>query len=370
MSTLTTRRTALRNLLQVGMGAAALPLLGTRHAFGGGSASQCPGADTGISWVPDVMHPVAAGFEDLGVSDGAPGPVRVWYPTAELEVVGRPAKFLNHCTARWPVVLFLHGQQPCPDTQPRNPDYFKSWTHIPAQLARSGYVVLVPAHPQDLSLSTAEALRLSGFIDWARTSWQNALSLDQRPEAVAIAGHSRGAVHAAFVAQVRGEVSAFVSLGGVWDSLANDTEEMLAVLDKPTFFEWVPGVFQEDLDGGHRWDQLNITKYACMYPGEHFDYIDMPAGCNEPVGPCRVVKLASADLVTLFLSRYLPVAASRTRIQLSLLPPDVPLTDPKQLQFATRRLEGLDRINRVHGCSMDLRFRSGLIGGTVHFGGQ
>jgi predicted dienelactone hydrolase len=148
MNELTTRRGALRSLVQIGMGAAAIPLLGSGNVLAGGTASQCPGADTGIPWVPDVMHPVAAGFQDLGVAEGAPSPVRVWYPTAELGVVGRPAKILDHCTARWPVVLFLHGQQPCPGARPADPEYFKAWTHISAQLARSGYVVLVPAHSQ------------------------------------------------------------------------------------------------------------------------------------------------------------------------------------------------------------------------------
>lgn len=38
---------------------------------------------------------------------------------------------------RYPLIVCAHGQ--CAD-----PDHYRKWTHLPAQLARSGYVVAVP----------------------------------------------------------------------------------------------------------------------------------------------------------------------------------------------------------------------------------
>jgi pimeloyl-ACP methyl ester carboxylesterase len=220
MNTLTTRRSTLRGLLQLGAGAALLPLVRTNGAFGG-VASQCPGADLRIDWVPDVMHPVGHAFRDYDVADGAPGAVRVWFPTGEEFAPGpRVAKFLQHCTARWPVVLFLHGEQPC--GTPTDPDYYKRWDTIPAELARSGYVVLVPRHEQRLPVDTSDAPFVASFIDWARNVWEFAGALDQRPDAVAVAGHSWGALLMARVAQIRTDISAFVSLSGGWTELAEN----------------------------------------------------------------------------------------------------------------------------------------------------
>ena len=77
------------------------------------------------------------GFQDLDVANGAPGPLRVFYPTYEGSPQGAP--ILKLCVIRYPVVLFLHGQPPCPD-----PNYFKRWQILGMVLARSGYVVVMP----------------------------------------------------------------------------------------------------------------------------------------------------------------------------------------------------------------------------------
>jgi hypothetical protein len=368
MNLLTTRRSALRGLLQVGMGVAALPLIASRDAIGGGVVSQCPGADPNIGWVPDVMHPVAAGFQDLGISDGAPGRVRVWYPTADVGLVVRNAVPLNHCRARWPVVLFLHGQQPCPD--PRvDPDYFKVWDTLPANLARSGYVVVVPSHSQDLFMSPGEALFVSSFVDWARSVWQHSALVDQRPSAVAVGGHSRGALLTATVARIRPDITAFFSLSGGW---TENFDELVAI-DKPMFFMWGKegtgdNTF-EDLEGNHVFKQLHMSRYGAAYSGEHFDYIEMLTGCDANVGECHgLTRLVSADLVALFLSRYLPVVGSATRIPVHLIPPDSQLTGPLQQFFANRRLNGLELIKSSRTCSIDMSVNVGLVPMNVHFG--
>ena len=129
------RRAALRSALALGMAA---PLAGCKEVIDvlGEACPEDPADQGGIDWVPDVMHPVAAAFQDVGTAQGAPGPARLWYPTFEAFTdeggPPTPRRILKHCLARWPVVLFLHGQPPCPI-----PDYQRRWTHIPATLART-----------------------------------------------------------------------------------------------------------------------------------------------------------------------------------------------------------------------------------------
>ena len=93
----------------------------------------------GVDWTPDILHPMFWGFQDLDVASGAPGPLRIYYPTYE----GTPqnAPILKLCLIRYPVVLFMHGQPPCPDE-----NYFKRWQILGMVLARSGYVVVMPKH--------------------------------------------------------------------------------------------------------------------------------------------------------------------------------------------------------------------------------
>jgi hypothetical protein len=375
MNLLTTRRSALRGLLQVGMGVAALPLIASRDALGGGTASQCPGGDSSIGWIPDAMHPVAAGFQDLGIAEGAPGPLRVWYPSAEAHWVARGAKFLQHCTARWPVVLFLHGAEPCEPPVPHDPDYYQRWVDVPAALARSGYVVLVPSHSQNRPTDGSEAPYVSSFIDWARNVWDYAGWLDPRPDALAVAGHSFGGILTARVAKIRNDISAFVSLSGAWGTLGRDNMlDALGSLRKPTFFMWsetANGFWNESLDGLQAWDVLRCQRYGCVFDGGHFDYIRLlGTDCGEKPGDCNLTKTVSADLVALFLSRYLRVTGSTTSIPYDLTLPDIPPLSPQQQSFASGNLTGLRLLEETtnRACRFDLRWKLNPMQGGRHLG--
>ncbi|MDQ3735399.1 MAG: hypothetical protein M3400_15630, partial [Actinomycetota bacterium] len=95
------------------------------------TASACP-----ISWQPSALTPVFYGHRDYTTADGAPANVRVFFPSLD----GSPqhGAMLEGC-GRYPVILFAHGH--CPgDTQHRQ---YLEWFRLPAQLARSGYVVVV-----------------------------------------------------------------------------------------------------------------------------------------------------------------------------------------------------------------------------------
>jgi len=172
------------------------------------------------------------------------------------------------------VVLFLHGQPPCPDA-----NYYRRWTMLPAVLAKSGYVVVVPSHTATLTtgVESPNVANALSFIDWVRNGWEHAKWVDKRAEATAVAGHSYGALLAAFVAQARPEISAYVGLSGPWVELP-DPVSALQGIGAPSFFMWADGdalkAAFESLDGsGPLWNQVPAPKHAAVFPGLHFDYL-------------------------------------------------------------------------------------------------
>lgn len=332
-------------------------------------ADSCPEDQTesgGVDWTPDVLHPVFYGFKDLGAADGAPSALRIWYPTYEGFTDGPP--ILKLCLVRWPVVLFLHGQPPCPD-----PDYYRRWSMLPAVLARSGYVVAVPSHaasfPEETTSGPAVAAAL-GVIDWVRSSWEHKKWVDARAEATVVAGHSYGALLAARVAQARPAISAYAGLSGPFLEFSNPVP-VLQAIDAPAFFMWatgnpLTGAF-ENLDGAGVFPQIPRPKHAAVFPGEHFDYLRPWTGCNFLQGGCTLIEAVAAELTALFIARNLPVALSRSQIPVNLDPPAVALTQKQQF-FAGGHLSGLRQIQGRAGCRIDLRWDDGSVTGSRRLG--
>lgn len=324
-----------------------------------------PAESGGVDWTPDVLHPLFYGFRDLGSADGAPGTLRVWYPSYEGFTDGPP--ILKLCLVRWPVVLFLHGQPPCPDV-----NYYRRWSMLPAVLARSGYVVVVPSHTADFpdtAGSPAVANALS-FIDWVRSGWEHAKWVDARAEATAVAGHSYGALLAARVAQARPAISAYVGLSGPWLEFSNPVP-VLQAIGAPSFFMWADGDDPirgalESLDGG-LWNQISTPKHAAVFPGEHFDYLRPWAGCNFTRGSCTLIEAVAAELVALFIARHVPVSLSQSQIPVTLDPPGVTLTQKQQF-FAGGHLNGLRQIETRQGCRVNLRWVDGAASGSRQLG--
>ena len=124
----------------------------------------------------------------------------------------------------------------------------------------------------------------------------------------------------------------------------------------------------ENVNDQGLWDSFGYPKYAAEFDGNHFDYITQPPGCGKPVGSCGLIKSVAADLVTLFLSRYVGIGASRTQIPLDLIPPVAPFTSGKQQFFGASRLAGLDEIRTANGCSVDLKWKEGTDAGSRHLG--
>ncbi len=331
-------------------------------------ADSCPDdpeESGGVGWTPDVLHPVFYGYQDVGTGDGAPGAIRIWYPTYEGFTEGPP--ILRLCLVRWPLVLFLHGQPPCPDA-----DYHKRWSMLPAVLARAGYVVAVPQYAAALAdtRGSPNERHALDVIDWMRDGWSERRWLDARATSTAVIGHSYGALLAARVAQARSTISAYVGLSGPWTELGNPVP-LLQAIGAPAFFMWAIGNpivgALESLDGGGLWNQIPAPKHAAVLPGEHFDYLRPWSGCGFPRGECTLIEAVSAELAALFLARRLPVGTSSPPIPLSLEVPAVSLTTQQQF-FAGGHLNGLQQIASRRNCPVELRWQEGALSGSRQLG--
>jgi pimeloyl-ACP methyl ester carboxylesterase len=308
----------------------------------------------GVTWTPDVMHPVFYGHQDIDTAAGAPVPLRIWYPSYDGAPDGAP--ILKLCLVRYPVVLFLHGQEPCVAAT----DYNRNWFAIPAVLARSGFVVVVPHYSTSLPIAGHPNITMAlDTLDWVRDDWSERKWLHARGEATAVAGHSYGALLAGRVVAARPELSAYVGLSGPWDEL-NDRNAVLGGLTLPKLMAWGRGLFFEDLES--TWPALSSPRHAVDFEGEHFDYIADHASCAEPRGPCTALQFGIADLIALFLTRYVP-SASSTSIPASLEPPSAPLTVEQQF-YAGGRLAGLQNLEASGTCDTRLRWQDGSASGS------
>jgi pimeloyl-ACP methyl ester carboxylesterase len=357
--TLLSRRQYLRAMLAAGALSPSLLLLA-----GCGSTQLCPddpAESGGVDWTPDILHPMFWGFQDLDVASGAPGSLRIYYPTYE----GTPqnALILKLCLIRFPVVLFMHGQPPCPD-----PNYFKRWQILGTVLARSGYVVVMPKHNASTPVAGSPDIGVGlAALDFVRNAWEHRNWVDSDVTATTVVGHSFGALLAARIHQARPTIGAYVGLSGVWTEVT-DTIPLLQSIQVPAFFSWatLAGPVSESMNGG-LWQAVPGPKWAAFFPGLHFDYISPFAGCSFQRGSCDLIELVMAELVALFVSRQVPVKTSRAPIPGSLIPPAVTLT-PKQAFFAGAHLNGIGLIESRQDCGIDLRWEDPLDTGSRHLG--
>lgn len=300
-----------------------------------------------IDWIVDIAHPTFCGISQPA---GSPRPITLYYPSAT-----QRGPMLQACLQKWPIVLFLHGMPPR-DGTPTRP-WSSAWTLLPETIARCGYVVAVPTHDPnringDPDGTVAAAL---ADIDWLRNSWSGSSSLDKRADTTTIGGHSYGALIAARTAATN-EVGAFFSLSGGYGEIGA-IRQMLPRVTAPSFFMWGIGdygnAFDWDiLDAQQFWtNELSQNRYAAVYEGGHFDYIDADQTGGADRGPCAHVGGAAADLVALFIASNI---VSHTAVDIDLRKPQVTLT-PEQQAAAAGHMQGLDAFNGP-GCSMSLRW--------------
>lgn len=307
---------------------------------------SCP-----IGWQPSALAPVFYGARDLEPADGAPVPLRIFFPSLDGAVFTAP--ILDGC-GRYPLILFAHGH--CPG----GVRLHEQWFLLPAQLARSGYVVVVPllagtasgTHPSE---NDGDLATLTAVIQWAREEWEHRDVL-MDAAATGIAGHSFGALVAARFAS-EGGIAAFAGLSGVWQDWPSGPLPIAGV-DAPTLLVWggPEDSFTQLSDAA--WNQLARPRHRAVFSeGLHWDYLPVGASpCDTRRGACRYLAAATADLVTMLFAKYLPPELATDlpgRIPDDLTPPPLILT-PEQEFFAGGFLYGMRAIQGSEGCALEL----------------
>src|SRR4051812_2481494 len=142
------------------------------------AANSCPtdpALSGGVTWPPDIAHPVFYGFQDLAKADGPPRDLLIYYPSVD----GSPqnAQILELCLTAWPVVYFLHGRPP-PGVSFAG--YRRKWALFAAAIARSGYVVVMPNRPAQRPFDDYGPVVDACIADltWVSTQWSNAKWVD------------------------------------------------------------------------------------------------------------------------------------------------------------------------------------------------
>lgn len=315
-----------------------------------------------LAWQPHVTAPVFYGHADFDAA-AAPAPMRVWYPSLDGAPDGAP--IIPVARGRYPLVVLLHGH--CA----QDADHYRTWFLLPAQLARSGYVVAVPRLPQILAgagpwnAPNDEAL-VRSVIVWMRTTWGERVHV-MPPPATAIIGHSWGGLlGAAIVNATPSEFGAFVSLGSGLAEWPGTPPLPARALGVPALFAWGDGDVFADVGpfraviaaGAPAFHETRFTN------ANHFDHWRTNATsvtpCDSNPGSCGIVGPLTADFTAIFLSRYLPPESTGfdpATIGDDLSLPPRSLTTEQQF-FAGGHLIGLSRLSLNPSCGFTVRFRT------------
>ena len=270
-----------------------------------------------------------------------------------------PERYASSGLRKISLVVFLHGN--CPNAA----EHYKDWLLLPAQLARSGYIVVVPHLPLVSSgvIPTEEdntdVSLVESILQWVRTEWGQQDQVAP-PPATGLAGHSFGALLAGRLAS-RVPALAFVSLSGVWTSWDGLLPHPLSVLNLPALLMWgTPDDGQElhavlNVNNAFLWNNIPPPKHRLVFAnGHHWDYLPVDQiQCKQTPGDCRLIKSLAADFIALFLARYMRPPASSN-------PPDIPASLEKvehaltqeQDFFAGAHLTGLSAIGADTECTL------------------
>lgn len=337
----------------------------TTESAAGPAAATPPPASCLIGWQPQALAPVFWGVRSLGPADGAPVPLRIFFPSIEGSV--ESAALLEGC-GRYPLIVFAHGHCIGDST------HYRRWLRLPAQLARSGYVVVVPhlagiAGGQSPSVSTHPDLAtLRSVVAWARSGWEHANVL-LPPPATGVAGHSYGAMLAARFA-VDEQVVAYAGLSGSWGDWFGDAPKPLPLLDLPNLLVW-GGEESTDIQlSDATWNQLRKPRHRVIFEnGEHWDYLDSSVNvpCRHSSGTCPHLGGATGDLLTMFFGKYLPPELATGlpfQVSSTLEPPPWPtgvvLTQQQEF-YAGGFLGGYEALSGNPACAVDVAMATQLL---------
>jgi pimeloyl-ACP methyl ester carboxylesterase len=345
-------------LLRAAAAGAAMTVMGCKPTAEPPGPNCDPPSVSGVGWIPDVAHPVAWGEEHLTTTDGAPRIMSIYYPSPRF-IPPRP--MLRSCLARWPMVLLLHGQPPPGVTLAPVDAYNQRFSRIAIALARSGYVVVAPLHNARLPTpENAQTLidAATADVEWVRNSWREAKWVTRKGKPVTVVGHSWGAIQASRIAAGWTEVGALVSLGGTYLEL-NDVASLFGSIACPSLFmfsktQYLEAVEDNSNPNNDYWRTLPGDRYAAIFDGEHFDYLDASASGTAPRGHCTQICQLAADLTALFVAGQVQ---SHTQIPVDLHKPQVVLSEAQQA-LAIQHLPAIDK-NWGEACRMQLKWRVG-----------
>jgi pimeloyl-ACP methyl ester carboxylesterase len=281
-----------RDILKLGVASAAAALAGCVRLKE--LQPNCP-----VDFAPSLLAPVFYGFQDI-----AEPAMRVYFPSLD----GSPqnAAILQMCE-RFPLVIFVHGD--C------GGDPIGQWIHIPAQLARSGYVVAVTRFGGVLADGApATTAPLRDVHDFMRNAWQFRDRVLPAPK-TAIVGHSfGGTLGAQLVTEI--PVSAFVSVSGTFGQMPNPAAAVQAI-QVPALYLWNdtddPGLgavmFNPNQPPSTQlWTKARAPKHGVVFEGgNHGDYMlaNSAPRCAQQGACAGRVRAIAADYVTAFVSKYL-----------------------------------------------------------------
>jgi pimeloyl-ACP methyl ester carboxylesterase len=334
-----------------------------------------PPATCPISWQPSVVAPVFWGLREyhqirvlqrivsgtFGApreSFGPPTPCRVFFPSLHLPPFDAP--ILEGCGS-YPLILFAHGH--C--QRDNVAEQYRRWLELPAILARSGFVVVVPkldataggSHP---SINDIEVDLIGRVIAWMRTRWEHASILSP---VTGVIGHSYGGMLAARYADEGSlPISAFASLSSGW----GEWQPGVFPTDSPLPNLSIPGLLAlggADSDASVNLSALPGTKHGAVFTdAAHWDFL--PGGrspCQGGIaGPCDLTWALAADIVALFFGKYLPLESWPNLLEAipnSLNPPRRRLSF-RQMFYAIGHLATFSRLGSEPDCGVTLSWRT------------
>jgi acetyl esterase/lipase len=317
--------------------------------------------------IADAAEPARRDFEPPVPGSGPPTRLRVFYPSLDGSVWN--AAILAGCGG-YPLVVFLHGN--CQGLT----DGYRSWFELPAQLARSGYVVVVP-HLPGISGGTgpfggtADRDLVRAVITWMRTQWDHSDTILPEP-ATGIAGHSWGGLLAAQLA-ADGDAAALATLSAGWSEWPSVPPNPIGRVEVPTLMVWGTGFGDIFSSGDPFWPRVPRPRHKLVNEDAwHWDYLrpgSIP--CERDRGSCEQTGWISMDVVTLFFGKYLPPEMWPTlgsQISYRLTSRKISRT-PDQEFYAGSHLTGYDRVRASSAtCTATVSWTTSTKSGSMTFG--
>lgn len=306
-----------------------------------------------IGWIPSVLAPVFYGYEELDSGQGAPARLRVFYPSLEGFTLNAP---MLTCIGYYPLVVFLHGE--CDEA-----DHYKKWFQLPAVLARSGFVVVVPelgwgSLDYPWASNSAQYSTALNVIDWMRSSWTGRDWLSGS-STLGLVGHSWGALLAGRLS-LDIPNSAIVSIGGGWAEWPSTTPVPIDSLGTPSLFLFGTADTYANLQPASSWSSVPSPTHRVIFDGgTHWDYLDTQSACDTSNGPCDLVHSLTADLTALYLSKRMRVLS----IPDSLEPPAFSLS-ADQIFYAGGHLSSFDSLPGS-GCGVTIEWSTPLASSVI-----